>query len=227
MKSYKLIELIVFLLMLGLLLFFFDVKAYFNVESITQKAEFFKSLGFIGVLIIWALYALVAFLYLPINILSVPAGIIYGSFFGGVIAYVGAIINMFLSFLIARFFLKDFFCDIRKKKESFDKVANNLEKNSHWYIFYARLFFLTPYNILNIICGISTISAKKYMLASACGATLQAFFYSYVGSTTGGLLANGQYMKQGLQISAVLIAFFAFLHIGKKIIEKKFSNNIK
>jgi uncharacterized membrane protein YdjX (TVP38/TMEM64 family) len=217
----KTVILLAFLLVMLVLVFYFDIGQYLNLEYFLAQREIIASHGLFSILLVIGLYVGFSFFHLPIAFLSIFSGYLFGFFWGAVVAYIGAVANILLAFIWARFLFRDFFLSLRNKVKIFDDITVKLNKNGTAFIFYARLFFLTPYNSLNIVCGISDIRFKDYSLASAAGSIVQAFFYSYVGSKIVDLMVKENMMRQGLTISIVTIGFFLALNLGKKYLQKK------
>jgi uncharacterized membrane protein YdjX (TVP38/TMEM64 family) len=220
-KNMKLIKILLFVVVLIFVLKFFNVTSYLNLEYFLTLREDMLALGVMSIFIIIGLYAVVSIAYLPIAYLSIFSGYLFGWAEGGAVAYTGAVINMLLSFLWARYIFKDYFVSLREKSSKLDGITQKLNENGTSFIFYARLFFLTPYNSLNIIGGISDIPWKPYILASAAGATLQAVFYTYAGSRLNMIASKSDMIEQGLQLSIVAILFFSLIHFAKKRITSK------
>jgi len=130
---------------------------------------------------------------------------------------------MITSFFISRFFLNSLFNNIKKKNKKLTNVMNNLEKNGKNYILFARLFFITPYNALNIISGISDIKIKDYIIFSILGCIPSTIFYAYCGSVLNTLKDYNAIKSNAIIISIITALFFTLIFIGKSIIKKIFN----
>lgn len=218
-KKLPILDIIIPLILIGILVwiyFHFNLASYLNLDYFLTQKNYFDNYGIKGILIILLIYASVGFIYIPIAFLSLFSGYLYGTLLGGIVAYIGSILNIMVAFLWARFLLKKFFIKIKNKVKVLQKTSAALEKNSKSFIFYSRLFFITPYNGLNIVCGISDINIKDYFLYSAAGSTVQAFFYSYMGNAVEDIISGKDITKQLVITLLILAGFVAFVKIGKK-----------
>lgn len=221
-KFYFLFDIIIPLIIIGLLIwvyFYFRLKEYLNLNYFLSQKDYFDNAGIKGILLILLIYSLVGLIYIPIAFLSIFSGYLYGTFLGGIIAYIGSVLNILVAFLWARFLLRKFFIKIKNKVKILKSTYKALEENSKTFIFYSRLFFITPYNALNVVCAISDINIKDYFLYSAAGATIQAFFYSYMGNAVEDILAGKNITKQVIITLIVLVLFVGFTKLGKKAVK--------
>lgn len=224
-----LVSLIIFVLVF-LLIFFvnkYNLIDINNLINLIEKIQHYKLLTF---LIILLLYFFSAFIYIPIAQFSILSGVIFGFYLGAIISYIGSIINIMIAFLFSRFILKDFFNKIKSKIKLFNNIMEEINKNGAYYIFWARLFFITPYNSLNIVSSLSSIGVKDFFLTTVAGATIQAIFYAYIGSIF--KLINDQRFVKLLMyriLFIIIIIFFLYSLINKiiknRLLKTKKSSN--
>lgn len=217
----KRILLIALMCLIGYIIAYHGFGKYFNLDYFLAKKQFFFSHLMLSLFILLALYLVLSFFYLPIAFLSIFSGFIFGFARGSVIVYAGAMLNMYFSFLWARYLFKDFFEALKGKKQSYSKIADFVSERGKQFVLYARLFFVTPYNILNIICGISDMQLKDYLSASALGAIPQALFYSYVGSKFATMATTGNIRGQALLLSLTVVAIILMAKLGAALVLRK------
>ncbi len=203
------------------LIYQFRLLQYFNLDSLMEAKDFFVNNRFLAFFILCGLYFIASILFLPTAYISIFVGMIFGPFFGGVISYIGSILAFTISFLESRYLLKNFFSKLRNKIKILNSVSIKLEKNGKIFILFSRLFFLVPYNSLNIVCGVSAIKFRDYMIFSIIGSSIQAFFYAYVGYQFMKFTDPGQIRMEAIKLIGVVMIFIVFIFIFKKIIEKK------
>jgi len=186
---------------------------------ISNKDIFFND-SILSSLNLICIYILLSFLYLPIAVLSIFSGYLFGFFWGGCVAYIGSILNILFAFVWARYLFKELFIKLRTKIKVLNSSFEKIEQNNRSYIFYARLFLLTPYNLLNIVCGVSDITFRGYLYTSLAGSILQAFIYSYMGSIIR-KISSEAITAEGVIFSSLIVLFFIFIDISKRLIYKK------
>ncbi len=225
-KQYKIFLFIIFIIIVISIFIIFDFEKLTKIERLLElKEKLILQHPFWIFLSILGLYFVFSFVFLTIAPLSILSGILFNKFWGSILAFLGSSITMTLSFLISRFFFNSLFCKIKEKNKLFQNIMNNLTNNGKEYILFARLFFITPYNALNIVSGISDIKIKDYTLFSIIGCIPSTIFYAYCGSILNTLKNYESIKKNAIIISIITIIFFGIIYILRKIIGKKFINN--
>ncbi|MFC1504431.1 TVP38/TMEM64 family protein [Spirochaetota bacterium] len=217
----KPILILLLILLLVYLITIVKIQNYLNLEYFLEKSETISNMGALGLLLIIGIYSCVSILHLPIVFISPIPGYLFGFPLGSAVIYTGAVINLLLAFIWARFLFRNFFISLKSRVTSLQNASVKLERNGKSFIMYARIFFLTPYNVLNIVCGISDISLKDYLLASLIGALPQALFYGYIGSQVKDMSASDNIWLKGTVVSVVVIVFFIGINVIKKYALKK------
>lgn len=221
-KSIKTLLFIIFIAAIIIILVIFDFESLTEWNNILSlKERFVEKNYFLSILSLLGLYTLFSFLYLPIAPLSIISGVLFGFFFGSLFSFIGSAITMILSFVIARFFLHDFFDKVKSKIKLFDRILLKITEGGKNFILFARLFFVTPYNSLNVVSAISNIPFGIYSIYSVIGALPSCLFYAYCGSTLTKFTSMAEIKKNGLILAFVSIVFFLVINLFKKVILKK------
>ena len=132
------------------------------------------------------LYYLVATFSLPLAaVLSLSVGALFSFFDAIFIISLGSTLGALSSFLLARYALKSFL--EKKFYAQLSKINRGIKDNGSYYLFFLRMVPVFPFFVINILFGISKMSAIKF------------FIISFVGMLPGVLL----YVNAGSQISKI------------------------
>ncbi|MEJ5273054.1 MAG: VTT domain-containing protein [Spirochaetota bacterium] len=225
-KGYKTFLFIIFICLVILLLIVFDFEKLSNLDNIFElKEKLIQQHPLVVFLSILGLYFLFSFLFLTIAPLSILSGILFDKFWGAILSLIGSTITMTLSFFISRFFLNSLFNKLKEKNKKLQNIMENLSSKGKQYILFARLFFITPYNALNLVSGISDIKTKDYIIYSILGCIPSTIFYAYSGSILNTLKDYDSIKKNGIRLALIIGLFFLLIFLLKKIFNKKFSQN--
>ena len=138
----------------------------------------------LGTLVFVIFYALWVNLLLPGSWLSMTAGVLYGSFFGTFLVFLGASLGASITFLVGRKFLRN---SIQKLISRFSKLQlaqKIVRKEGLKFIILTRLSPIFPFSILNIIYSLSEVDFKSFcigLIAILPG----TFLYCSLGSLAG------------------------------------------
>lgn len=203
MKKLKLILLliIIFIILFSKKFIILDFKnmnqtALILAESISK----YKTLAPIVFIFLFTIVPLTLF---PDSILAISAGIIFGLKFGFLYTMVGALCGGSLAFFIARFLGREFL--LKWLKKDFEKLENSIENNSFSIILLLRLIPLFPFDVVSYAAGISSISYKKYFLATFFGTIPGIFVFVNMGRAT--LDINPQKFYISISLLICLISF--------------------
>ncbi|MCX8058738.1 MAG: VTT domain-containing protein [Spirochaetes bacterium] len=213
----------IFLIVFSVILFIlYLIKKYnlIDLNFLISKIYLIKDKKLISFIIIICLYFFSGFIFIPIAQFSIISGFLYGIVLGSLIAYIGSVINIMVAFSFARFVLKEFFDKIKEKIKLFNYIMNQINKNGAFYIFWARLFFITPYNSLNIVSSLSSIKIKDFFLTTVFGAIGQAIFYAYVGSIFIHINEPNFIKILMYKIMIIIAVFFVIYYFFDKVVKK-------
>jgi len=133
--------------------------------------------------IFYVLFYIVAVIFaLPGVALTLLSGPLFGFSKGVVLVTIGANIGCSLTFFISRFIARDF---VQSKMKKYDKMAvlsDQIEDKGFSYLFYIRLLPIFPFNLINYLMGMTSISYKAYALASLFGMLPGIVFYVYLST---------------------------------------------
>ena len=137
--------------------------------------------GIAGPLAYIALYATLTLLLFPGALLTAAGGAVFGTVLGTLLAVAGATIGATASFLLGR----------RLGRAQVEQIAGPrvrrlddwLSRRGFTAVLYVRLVPIFPFNLLNYGAGVTGVSTRDYVLATAIGIVPGAFAYSALGSS--------------------------------------------
>jgi uncharacterized membrane protein YdjX (TVP38/TMEM64 family) len=127
-----------------------------------------------------AIYILLVTFSIPITIvMNVAGGFFFGVLLTVLYATIGATIGAFFCFLAVRYLLGEI---VRERYKKAYAVFN--EKSGRYgvsYILSLHFFPVTPFALINVVAGLSTISARTFLIATAVGIMPVVFVYAFAG----------------------------------------------
>src|SRR5690606_1934649 len=139
-------------------------------------------LGWIGVLIFAGLYAVLGTLAVPGTPLNLGAGVVFGMWWGFIAALTGGVGAAAISFLLARFLLRDWF---RAHLACYHRPRILMERVhlQPWTVLLAlRMHPMLPGSVKNYSFGVSDIPLGKYLLVTVAAYVPTTLVYAYLGS---------------------------------------------
>ena len=152
--------------------FLFDLGRFLTLEyaqSQLDVIEQFKNDNFWLASIVYLLvYISVAGLSIPgATILTLIGGAIFGLLWGTVLVSFASTIGATLAFLVSRLLLKDYVQ--RRFGDYLQPINRGIEKDGNFYLFSIRLVPVIPYFVVNLLMGLTPISAASFYLVSQVG----------------------------------------------------------
>ena len=190
--------------------FVFDLTQYLSLDVLKEKQQqlnqLFMDYPLQTFAIYFAIYVISTALSLPgATVLTLGAGAIFGFGWGLLLASFAASLGAFLSFLSARFILRDWVQD--KFGERLDAINRGIERDGTFYLLSLRLVPIFPFFVINLVMGLTPIKAWTYYWVSQVGMLLGAAVYINAGTQL------AQINSLGDVVSADLIGAFVLLGI--------------
>jgi uncharacterized membrane protein YdjX (TVP38/TMEM64 family) len=190
-----------------------------------------RSLGPGGAFLYGIVYAAGAVLMVPGSALTAGAGLVYGTLVGVLIVSPASVLGATGSFLIARYFARDWVERKIQKYPKFKAVDRAVEKQGFKVVFLLRLQPILPFVLLNYALGLTRVRLRDYVIASWIGMLPATIVYVYLGSAlhdvsdlfTGGM---AKHSAAGLAIfwgglAAGVILLFLLTHMAKKTLQQE------
>ncbi len=171
------VVLIVAILAATLYLFMTEEDLFRNPQMIKAEVLSWGAWGPIGFML---LYAFGPSLLVPGAVMTLAAGLAFGTIRGSVYSIIGADMGALVAFGAGRFLGKGFVHSMLSGRfgETLDKIA----RNGFQIILYLRVFPIIPYNALNLLAGASPISFKDYFWASMIGMIPGTILFAFLGN---------------------------------------------
>jgi uncharacterized membrane protein YdjX (TVP38/TMEM64 family) len=146
-----------------------------------------------------AVYLVATVLFIPGSILTLGAGFVFSSAFGlgagvalGTISvFIGASIGAILSFLLGRYLLREQVGKLSKKYAIFEALDLALQENGLKIFLLLRLSPIIPFNVINYIGGVSSVSFGDYVLA-LFAILPGTILYIFLGASAGSLADSAE-----------------------------------
>lgn len=187
-----------------------------NVKNFILKFGLWAPIMFI---IIYALRG--AILVLPVGVMSLAGGLAFGKWLGTIYILIGATLGASLSFVIARYFGRQFiesFSWLHKGKiKSFD---DGIEKNGFRMMLFIRLIPLFQYDAVNFGSGLSKMKFRDFVLGSFIGMVPGGFINAMLGSSLENIISIQFFASLGFFI---LLMFIPTIY---KAIKKKKNGDV-
>eukprot|EP00929_Paragymnodinium_shiwhaense_P019471 TRINITY_DN13261_c0_g1_i1.p1 TRINITY_DN13261_c0_g1~~TRINITY_DN13261_c0_g1_i1.p1 ORF type:complete len:323 (+),score=40.53 TRINITY_DN13261_c0_g1_i1:48-1016(+) len=142
------------------------------VRSLNMLIEYCKSLGWVAALVVAAVVTLLNVLMMPTFPLFIASGVLFPKMFGLVTGQVVATLVCFgglwlggiASFLLGRYFFKDW-AEAELSHFEWMRVMNGMvEKNGWWVVLLARMSPLVPAEMFSYACSITSLSLLSYCI---------------------------------------------------------------
>lgn len=119
--------------------------------------------------VIWVLLYLVAvFLPYGTTVMTMAAGLAFGTFQGGILTYFVSVFASLLPFAVARHLGRDW-VERRVGGTRAEKYVELINRHAFLFFFYLRLLPTLPYEVQNHVAGVTRITYRHFLLASALG----------------------------------------------------------
>jgi dihydrolipoamide dehydrogenase len=208
--SLKKLLLLLVIIALFVSAFVFDLTQYLSLDVLKEQQQQLNSLFAENPVstfaIYFAIYVISTALSLPgATVLTLGAGAIFGFGWGLLLASFAASVGAFLSFLSARFILRD---RVQAKfGERLQAINRGVERDGAFYLLSLRLVPIFPFFVINLVMGLTPIKAWTYYWVSQVGMLLGAAVYINAGTQL------AQINSLGDVVSADLIGAFVLLGI--------------
>jgi dihydrolipoamide dehydrogenase len=228
----KIKQILILLLLLGV---FFTARAYgvsdyLNFEYLKLQKESLLSTYNENQILFISIYFLVYVISVAVSIpgatiFTLAAGAIFGVVLGTVLVSFASTLGATLSFLFSRYLLRD---SVQKKfGSSMDSINKGLEQDGTFYLLSLRLIPAIPFFLINLLMGLSRISAVQFFLVSQIGMLPGTLVYVNAGTQIATLNSPKDIFSPTLLLSFValgLLPLFAKIIVNKIKINKIYIN---
>jgi pyruvate/2-oxoglutarate dehydrogenase complex dihydrolipoamide dehydrogenase (E3) component/uncharacterized membrane protein YdjX (TVP38/TMEM64 family) len=219
MSRNKLLLLVVFVALFAAF-FAFDLGRYFSFaylkEQQTELAAAYarRPMAFIAGFL--AIYIGSVALSLPgATLLTLAAGAVFGLVNGTIIASFASSIGATLAFLAARYVLGD--TVHAKFGNRLAEIDKGIQRDGALYLFTLRLLPIVPFFAINLLMGLTAMSARTFYWVSQLGMLAGTVVYVNAGTQLAKIESPRDILSAGLFASFVLLGLFPL--IAKKLVD--------
>lgn len=148
------------------------------------------------------------------SLLTLLAGALFGFYQGVVIVLFTSTVGAVLSFLMSRYFFRDYLN--KKFYRQFSKINNEFKAQGPVYLLTLRLVPLFPFFLVNLAMGLTSISLGSYLLLSLVGMIPGSMVYVYAGLSFSSIQSVRDILSPQVLSSFIFLGMTPFL--GKLII---------
>ena len=206
---------ILFIFFIGVFLIRYDGISYLKDREKLEKV--IGSLGILAPIVYIVIYIFVTISCVSALPLTVAGGILFGPVLGIIYTALGAGIGLSLSFLIARYIMKDYIERKFGNSEILKKIQMGIKSQGWFILAITRLLPIFPFGIQNYIYGLTEIGFLKYSILS----TIFILPGTTVFILLAGAISSGD-LRKAIKLSLIASIIFLSLIIIGKIIGKKY-----
>jgi uncharacterized membrane protein YdjX (TVP38/TMEM64 family) len=146
----------------------------------SRLKEFLLSFGRLAPVIWVLLYLVAVFIPYATTVMTVAAGLAFGVVWGGVLTYGVTLFASLLPFTVARRLGREW-VERRVGGTRVEKYVELINRHAFLVFFYLRLLPTLPYEVQNHVAGVTRISYRHFVLASALGNGPMLFVLVFLG----------------------------------------------
>jgi len=192
-------------LFLALVLAAFFVPVELIITKTQHWAEVDQSTA---VFVVTASIILGTLLLLPVSLMTMLAGFLFGLAQGFVVVWIANLVASTLAFWIGRSLARGWIERKIQRKSTFVAIDRAIQRKGFLVVLLTRLVMVLPYPALNYSLGLTRASAGDYLLATNIGCIPAFFLFVYLGTTVNDIAAiiNGEVRLEGTEILIGLTA---------------------
>ena len=118
---------------------------------------------------------------IPAFLITAANGMVFGSFWGALISWIGALMGALTFFYVARLFGKVALRKIVRNQKSVEFIKHAGEKWGFYVILISRLLPFISFDIISYMAGLSGISLWAFVLGTALGMIPATIVYTLIG----------------------------------------------
>jgi len=217
MQKYFKLLLIIVLTISIILARHYGVAEYLSLASFKQNQLFLFGLTekyiLISILLYLLAYLATSLLQLPgITVLVLLAGALFGKLGGFALALISGTINALIVFWLARYIFHDYFQN--KYRKQLKKFNSEFNRRGGVYIFLMHITPLLPYQLINIISGLTKVQAKVFVTATILGVLPHALLYTQLGYLLWSINSLKELFSPTLVVITLLAGILPFVYLG-------------
>ncbi|MBW1984790.1 MAG: VTT domain-containing protein, partial [Deltaproteobacteria bacterium] len=219
-KQLPRIFIIAVIALLVYLFFALNLNELFTLDYLKSRKEVFENFytdnQLLTIAVYMGMYILVTALSLPgAAVMSLAGGALFGLLIGTITISFASSIGATFAFLFSRFLLKDYIQN--KFGDRLKAINEGIKKDGALYLFTLRLVPIFPFFVINLVMGLTPISAIRFYLVSQIGMLAGTIVYVNAETQLAKIESLKNIMSPGLLLSFILLGIFPL--IAKKFVE--------
>ncbi len=142
------------------------LRHHLTVEDLVEAANYLEHLP-VAPLVLMAVYVVGVLLFVPVSLLIVATGAVFGAWAGMFYALVGALLSALVTYGLGAALGKAALD--RWKSARIDLLSRRLRASGFKAMLLIRLVPVAPFIVINFVAGASRIRLSSYMIATAIG----------------------------------------------------------
>ena len=183
----------------------------------------------LAVFVYFLTYVVATILAIPAFPLTLAAGFIFGLVKGVALVSISSVAGATAAFLLGRTLGRDWVSRAISRQPRFAALDRAIQSRGFWVVLLTRLSPAFPFNLLNYLYGVTSVSTRSYVLGSWLGMLPATILYAYVGSLAGSLghAIGGQatrspatYVLLGVGLAATVVVTILVTRIASRELDK-------
>lgn len=191
--------------------FYLDLDAYLNLANIKMVRDearaYVDANALVSTVGFFSFYVLVTACSLPgAAVMTVAAGALFGLVWAVVLVSFASSVGATLAMLISRTLLRDWVQG--RFAAQLQTVNAGLRKDGGFYLFSLRMVPLFPFFIVNMVMGLSHMSAWRFYWVSQLGMLAGTFVYVFAGTQLVEVESMSDVLSPGLAAALTMLGLF-------------------
>jgi len=166
-------------------------RVFHLADIFARSLDQIRAMGPLGPIVFIALYIVGCVAFVPGSVLTISAGVLFGVVAGTFYVWVGATIGATAAFLIGRYLARGWIAEKTAGDKRFRAIDDAVGREGWKIVGLTRLSPVFPFNFLNYAFGLTGVSLRDYVAATAAGIIPGTTMYVYIGSVGGALARSG------------------------------------
>jgi uncharacterized membrane protein YdjX (TVP38/TMEM64 family) len=194
-------------LILFLLLMLLPTKQW--LAGILQWSQGLES-GLGTLLFVILLYVVCSIFLLPVSVLTLGSGFLFGILLGQIVALVGSLLGASASFYISRKFGRKWIASKIAGNKKYEVIDEAVAKEGYIIVALTRLSTILPFNLVNYAFGLTKIKFLHYVYSSIAGMLPGLITYVFLGACMESLADAGTGdVEKGIIVK--ILSIFGFI----------------
>ncbi len=215
MPTNRKIFLLFFIGCLSLAYFFRNDIDFLAVETLINNYDYLAPFIFM------AIYFISSLLFLPVFVLTLASGTLFGPYWGTLYTLISATLCASTALLITRFFAKEWGSHL--SGNVLTKIIDGVNKEGLFFVAFVRLVPLFPFSVSNYAFGLTNVRILPYTITNFFCMLPACFAYSYIGflGQSAATDSTGQLLKHILIALSLFAGILLLTSLLKKYRQKK------